>query len=68
MSFVHRAGPYPSTRSRVARVEPAADRLDDERLGLVELGRRRAGSDVEDPAGQHLLDRAVERQRGELAA
>src|SRR4051812_3214473 len=45
-------------------VEPAADRLDDERLRLVELAvalRQR----VEDPAGQDLLDRAVERERRE---
>src|SRR6476661_2919931 len=46
-------------------VEPAADRLDHERLGLLVLVVA-PGQEVEDPAGQHLLDRPVEGQRGEL--
>src|SRR3954453_2488738 len=45
-----------------AAVESLADGLHDERLRLVEL----LGDDAEDPAGQDLLDRPVERQRGEL--
>src|SRR6476659_5897369 len=46
-------------------VQAGADRLHDEPLGLVEvaLGLRQR---VEDPAREHLLDRPVERHRGEL--
>ena len=56
--------PDPISRSRRGSVEAAADRLHDERLGLLEL-RVAARQHLEDPAGQHLLDRAVEGQRRE---
>src|SRR5207245_10894922 len=48
------------------RLKPAADRLDDERLGALDL-LVRLGDDVEDPGGQELLDRAVEAHGRELA-
>src|SRR5205085_5797721 len=46
-------------------LEPVADHLDDQRLRSLQLivGDRDA---VEDPAGQHLLDGAVEGERREL--
>ena len=49
------------------RLEAVADRLDDEVLGplVVVLALL---EQAEDPARQHLLDRAVERHRGELRA
>src|SRR4051794_22929438 len=45
--------------------EAVADRGDDELLRLLG-GVPSQGQQIEDPAGQHLLDRAVEGQRGEL--
>jgi len=47
--------------TRSSQIEPAADRLDDLRLGSIELliVDRRA---LEDPLRQHLLDQAVERE------
>src|SRR5688500_14793947 len=48
-----------------ARLEPAADRVDDPALGLL-VALRRLFEDTEDPAREHLLDRAVERHRREL--
>src|SRR3954454_3841553 len=49
----------------VLAVQAAADRLHDEPLGVVEI-RLLLGKGVEDPAREHLLDRPVERHRGEL--
>src|SRR3954452_10408301 len=43
-------------------VQSAADRLDDDRLRLVDL-RVALRKRVEDPAGEDLLDPVVERQR-----
>src|SRR4029453_17993827 len=51
--------PAPISRGRGRSVETAADRLDDERLGLLELGVA-ARQRLEDPPREHLLDRAVE--------
>src|SRR5688500_28220 len=48
-----------------SRDQPSADGLHDKRLGLLVLGLA-LGEEVEDPARQDLLDRAVEGQRGEL--
>src|SRR3954465_4812061 len=45
-----------------AGVETFADGLHDEGPRLIEL----LGHEAEDPPGEHLLDRAVEAQRGEL--
>src|SRR3954466_2994165 len=47
------------------RLEARADRLDDERLGLLLLVGP-AGEDVGDTTGQHLFDGAVERHGREL--
>ena len=46
-------------------VEAAADRLDDERLGLARTRPSPRGSSLEDPAREDLLDRAVEGHRRE---
>src|SRR5690349_1955489 len=54
-----------SDRARGMRLEAAADRLDDEGLRVLELGRT-GRQDLEDPAREDLLDRPVEGHRGEL--
>src|SRR3954447_5455804 len=55
----------PTSDRRSGAVEPCADRLDHEILGLLVLGVA-LWQQVEDPAREHLLDRAVERHRCEL--
>src|SRR3954449_7415139 len=63
------SGRRPRPRSGVGlgvlAVQAAADRLHDATLGGVEI-RLLLGEGVEDPAGEHLLDRPVEGHRGEL--
>src|SRR2546423_775436 len=57
-----------SARDRVAdrpRLEAVADRLDHEMLGALEVVFR-PGDRLEDPAGEELLDRAVEDHRREV--
>src|SRR5829696_4398466 len=57
--------PESSRRFRRVRLETVADRADDEVLGALIVAVRLL-QQPEDPAGQDLLDRAVERHRGEL--
>ena len=47
-----------------ADLEAPADRLDDQPLGALEV-LLALGQQPEDPAGEQLLDRAVEGHRGE---
>src|SRR3954452_24819334 len=58
-------GRDPRSRTSGCAVQPAADGFDDVHLRLLVLVVA-TRQDVEDPPGQHLLDRAVERHRGEL--
>src|SRR5436190_8044032 len=59
----HTCGPL--LRGSGTRFEAPANRLDDHLTGAVEIsvGPR---NELEDPAGEQLLDRAVEPHRGEL--
>src|ERR1044072_7427378 len=52
-------------RPYLSRLETVADRRRDKSLCLVEVGIG-GGDQLEDPAREELLDRAVERHRGEV--
>src|SRR5215212_9533105 len=55
----------PTSDGRSSAVEARADRFDHEILGLLVLVVA-LWQQLEDPAGEHLLDRAVEGHRSEL--
>src|SRR6185437_10926864 len=52
-------------RPYLSRLEAVADRSRDKTLCLLEVGVG-GGDQLEDPAGEQLLDRAVEGHRGEV--
>ena len=62
-----RRSPATSARPWAPDLEPAADRLDDHLAGPLEA-RLVVGDELEDPAGEQLLDRAVEPHRREASA